>query len=201
MFKSMYDYAHIDKKWFYISKEAEGYYFLPEEEKPHCCCKSKHFITNVMFLAAVGRPRFDENKNEEFLGKIRIWPFSYKEPAKKKSKNRAAVTLQTKAIVSVTKDVICACLIEKVLPTIRSKWSHSSAMNTIFIQQDNARPYVDPFDVGFLEAVSREGFDIHLSYQPPNSSDMNVLDLDILEQSNLCNIKKHPQILMNWFMP
>ncbi|CAL5416629.1 unnamed protein product [Camellia sinensis] len=124
MFKSMYDYVHIDEKWFYISKEAERYYLLPEEEEPHRCCKSKHFIT--------------------------------KEPAKKNSKNRAAGTLETKAIVSVTKDVIRACLIKKVLPAIRSKWPCSSAMNTIFIQQDNARLHVDPFDVEFLEAASRE---------------------------------------------
>ncbi|CAL5349588.1 unnamed protein product [Camellia sinensis] len=177
MFNSMYDYVHIDEKWFYISKEAERYYLLPEKEEPHRCCKSKRFITKVMFLAAVARPRFDENKNEEFSGKIGIWPFTYKEPAKKNSKNRAAGTLETKAIVSVTKDVIRACLIEKVLPAIRSKWPCSSAMNIIFIQQDNARPHVDPFDVEFLEAASREGFDIRLSYQPPNNPDMNVLDL------------------------
>ncbi|XP_028058557.1 uncharacterized protein LOC114262392 [Camellia sinensis] len=177
MFNSMYDYVHIDEKWFYISKEAERYYLLPEEEEPHRCCKSKRFITKVMFLAAVARPRFDENKNEEFSGKIGIWPFTYKEPAKKNSKNRAAGTLETKAIVSVTKDVIRACLIEKVLPAIRSKWPCSSAMNIIFIQQNNARPHVDPFDVEFLAAASREGFDIRLSYQPPNSPDMNVLDL------------------------
>ncbi|XP_028061599.1 uncharacterized protein LOC114265064 [Camellia sinensis] len=194
MFESMYDYVHIDEKWFYISKEAERYYLLPEEEEPHRCCKSKRFITKVMFLVAVARPRFDENKNEEFLGKIEIWPFTYKEPAKKNSKNRAAGTLETKAIVSVTKDVIRACLIEKVLSAIQSKWPCSSAMNTIFIQQDNARPQVDPFDVEFLEAASREGFDIRLSYQPPNSPDMNVLDLEYLERFNLCNIKKHPQI-------
>ncbi|XP_028087118.1 uncharacterized protein LOC114287871 [Camellia sinensis] len=66
MFKSMYDYVHIDKKWFYISKEAERYYLLPEEEEPHRCCKSKRFITNVMFLTVVSRSQFDENKNEEF---------------------------------------------------------------------------------------------------------------------------------------
>ncbi|XP_028127419.1 uncharacterized protein LOC114323924 [Camellia sinensis] len=177
MFKSMYDYVHIDEKWFYISKEAERYYLLPEKEEPHHCCKSKRFITKVMFLAAVAQPRFDENKNEEFSGKIRIWPFTYKGPAKKNNKNCAVGTLETKAIVSVTKDVIRACLIEKVLPAIRSKWPRSSATNTIFIQQDNARPHVDPFDVGFLEAVSRKGFDIRLSYQPPNNPDMNVLDL------------------------
>ncbi|XP_028060307.1 uncharacterized protein LOC114263922 [Camellia sinensis] len=137
MFKSMYDYVHIDEKLFYISKEVETYYLLLEEEEPHRCCKTT-----------------------------------------KNSINRAAGTLETKAIVSVTKDVIRACLIEKVLLAIRSKWPRFSAMNIIFIQQDNARPHVDPFDVRFLEASSREGFDIRLSYQPPNSPNMNVLALE-----------------------
>ncbi|XP_028065655.1 uncharacterized protein LOC114268654 [Camellia sinensis] len=162
MFKSMYDYVHIDEKWFYVSKEVERYYLLLEEEEPQRCCKSKCFITKVMFLATVAWPQFDENKNEEFSGEIGIWPFTYKELVKKNSKNCAARTLETKAIVSVIKDVIRACMIENVPPAIQSKWLRSSAMNTIFIQQDNARPHVDPFDVGFLEAASIEDFDIRL---------------------------------------
>ena len=47
----------------------------------------------------------------------------------------------------------------------------------ILIQQDNAKPYFNPIDPEFIETASRDGFHIHLSFQPPNSSDMNVLDL------------------------
>ena len=32
-------------------------------------------------------------------------------------------------------------------------------------------------DVEFIEAATREGFDVRLSFQLPNSPDMNVLDL------------------------
>lgn len=58
-----------------------------------------------MFLAAVARPQFDEDNNTIFDGKIGIFPFVYKEPAQRSSKNRVAGTLETKACTSVTKDV------------------------------------------------------------------------------------------------
>ena len=95
---------------------------------------------------------------------------------KRSSKNRVAGTLETKPILSVTKDVMRSCLIQKVLPAIRAKWPRDTE-DIVFIQQDNARPHVDPNDAEFLEAASSDGFNIHLSYQPPNSPDMNVLDL------------------------
>ncbi|KAH7835594.1 hypothetical protein Vadar_027734 [Vaccinium darrowii] len=175
-FKQMYDRVHIDEKWFYLSRESERYYLLPEEEEPLRTCKSKRFITKVMFLAAVARPRFDANHNEIFSGKIGIFPFTCKVPAKRNSKNRAAGTMETKAM-TVTKDVIRSCLIEKILPAIRSKWPQSSAANPIYIQQDNARPHIHPLDAEFVEAAHKDGFNIQLVCQPPNSPDMNVLDL------------------------
>ncbi|KAF7150094.1 hypothetical protein RHSIM_Rhsim02G0188200 [Rhododendron simsii] len=177
MFKNMYNYVHIDEKWFYMSCESEQYYLLPEEPEPHRTCKSKRFITKVKFLATVARPRFDANRNPIFSGKIGIFPFTYKEPAKRSSKNRAIGTLETKAITAGTKEITRSCLIEKVLPAIRSKWPRSGAVETIYLQQDNARPHIHGSDPKFLEAASRDGFDMPLSFQPPSSPDMNVLDL------------------------
>ncbi|XP_026458589.1 uncharacterized protein LOC113359119 [Papaver somniferum] len=160
-----------------MTKESQKYYLLPEEDEPLRSCKSKRFITKVMFLAVVARPRYDSANNEEFSGKIGIFPFTFQEPAQRNSKNRTAGTMETKAILSVTKDVIRSCLINKVLPAIRSKWPRSSNMEPIFIQQDNARPHINPNDQEFLEDASKDGFDIRLSFQPPNSPDFNVLDL------------------------
>ncbi|XP_059627408.1 uncharacterized protein LOC132270231 [Cornus florida] len=177
IFCNMYNFVHIDEKWFFMSKEAEKYYLLPEEVEPLCTCRNKRFITKVMFLAAVARLRFDMHRNKEFSGKIGIFQFTYKKPAKRNSKNRMAETLETKLILSVTKDVIRSCLIEKVLPAIRKRWLCSSMTETIFIQQDNARPHIDPRDSEFLEAACKDGFDIRLCFQPPNNPDMNVLDL------------------------
>ncbi|XP_026458696.1 uncharacterized protein LOC113359240 [Papaver somniferum] len=177
IFKSMYNYVHIDEKWFYMTKESQKYYLLPKEDEPLRSCKSKRFITKVMFLAVVARPRYDSANNEEFSGKIGIFSFTFQEPAQRNSKNRTAGTMETKAILSVTKDVICLCLINKVFPAIRSKWPRSSNMEPIFIQQDNAKPHINPNDQEFLEDASKDGFDIRLSFQPPNSPDFNVLDL------------------------
>ncbi|XP_058223067.1 uncharacterized protein LOC131332786 [Rhododendron vialii] len=177
LFKDMYNYVHIDKKWFYMTKESERYYLLPEEDQPHRTCKNKRFITKVMFLAAVARPRFGANGGEEFSGKIGIFPFTFKEPAKRTSKNRVAGTMETKAIATVTKDVIRSCLIDKVIPAIQSKWPRSSVGETIYIQQDNARPHIQPSDAQFRDVATKNGFDIRLSFQPPNSPDLNVLDL------------------------
>lgn len=47
----------------------------------------------------------------------------------------------------------------------------------IFIHEDNARCHVHQDDPYFCRATSEGGFDIHLIYQPPNSPDLNVLDL------------------------
>ncbi|XP_049373035.1 uncharacterized protein LOC125838026 [Solanum verrucosum] len=128
-------------------------------------------------MAAVARPRFDQNGVELFSGKIGIFPFVVKEAAKRNSKNRAARTLETKPILSVTKDITRDCLIKKVLPAIRSKWPISESNTLIFIQQDNARPHIDINDMEFNEAAREGGFDIRLCFQPPNSPDLNVLDL------------------------
>ncbi|KAH0744694.1 hypothetical protein KY290_032687 [Solanum tuberosum] len=65
-----------------------------------------------------------------------------KEPTKRNNKNRIVGTIETKSILSVTKDITRSCLIEKVLPAIRSKWPASTSSAPIFIQQDNARPHI-----------------------------------------------------------
>ncbi|OMP03915.1 hypothetical protein COLO4_10110 [Corchorus olitorius] len=145
-FKGMYNVVHIDEKCFYMTKKIEKYYSLPDEESPYRTCKSKNFIHKVMFLVAMARPRFDEQRNEIFSGKIGVFPFVTREPAKRSSANRPARTLETKPITSVRKKVMRSFLIEKVLPAIKEKWP-------------------------------RDGFDIRLTYQPPNSPDLNVLDL------------------------
>ena len=71
-FKDMYSYVHKDKKWFYIKCINQNYYLLPDKKTPKQFCKSKQFITKVMFMATVARPRYDPNKKALFNGKISI---------------------------------------------------------------------------------------------------------------------------------
>ncbi|XP_010462700.1 PREDICTED: uncharacterized protein LOC104743302 [Camelina sativa] len=192
-FVDMYNIVHIDEKWFYMTKKTEKYYLLPEEEVPHRTCQSKNYIGKVMFLAAMARPRFDEEGNETFSGKIGVFPFVTMEPAKRRSKNRDAGTLEVKASNSVKREDIKACLIEKVIPIIYERWLIEDRGKTIFIQQDNARTHVEFGDKEFQEAASKNGFDICLMCQPSNSPDLNILDLGFLVPFSHCNTRHAPK--------
>ena len=98
------------------------------------------------------------------------------EPAKRKSKNRSAGTLVTKPR-KVDRDTMRSYLIGEVLPAIKACWPRDQARTTIWIQQDNARPHLRVDDAEFRMAARETGLDIRLMNQPPNSPDLNVLDL------------------------
>ncbi|CAA0841436.1 Unknown protein [Striga hermonthica] len=55
-FSSMHNIVYIDEKWFYMTKPSHRYYLTPAEAEPHRACKSKTFITKVMFMCVVSRP-------------------------------------------------------------------------------------------------------------------------------------------------
>ncbi|CAA7037110.1 unnamed protein product [Microthlaspi erraticum] len=176
-FVDMFNIIHIDEKWFYMTKKSTTYYLHPLEEDPVRSCQSKNFIGKVMFLAAMARPRFDEEGNEIFSGKIGMFPFVTMQEAQRRSRNREAGTMELKPMDSIKREDIKRCLIEKVLPNIRERWPTEDFGKTIFIQQDNARTHVDVNNEEFQEAASQHGFDIRLMCQPPNSPYMNILDL------------------------
>lgn len=183
LFLSQFDRVHFDEKWFYLTEESGTYYLAADEEEPHRTTKSKRFILKVMFLAAVARPRWDRVRNQWFTGRIGIWPFVFQDAAKRSSKNRPAGTLETKAIPSITKEVTKRFLVEKVFPAIRAKWPRrpASSQDTgpikVFVQQDNARPHPAVDDPDLIADGYKGGFEIRMVCQPPNSPDMNVLDL------------------------
>ncbi|XP_057793153.1 uncharacterized protein LOC131009762 [Salvia miltiorrhiza] len=185
-FEDMRNTIHIDEKWFYLTKTSDRYYLLPSEDEPYRSCQSKRFITKVMFMCAVARPQFDSDGVCTFDGKIGIFPFIMKEPAKRNSKNRDKGTLETKPIQSITKDVIKACIINQnvdssssfgqIIPAIKAKWPSTSSKN-IVIQQDNAKPHISSNDAEFMAAANSDGFRMQLICQPPNSPDTNINDL------------------------
>jgi len=176
-FEDLYDHVHIDEKWFYLMEEKRSYYLMNDEGPPLRACKSKRFITKVMFLAAVARPRYDPHRKQYFDGKIGLWPFVLKEPAKRNSKNRPKGTMITKPVESVNTAVVKKMLVENVLPSIRSKFPRFYKHAPIYIQQDNAGPHSYHYDEELLMECSKEGRDIEIKSQPPNSPDFNVLDL------------------------
>jgi hypothetical protein len=192
-FKTMDNIVHIDEKWFYMTKKSMNYYMLPEEDVPERTCKSKNFIGKVMFLVAVARPRYDFDDNETFSGKIGVFPFVTKEQARRTSVNRVAGTLETKPINSVNRDVSRRFLLEKVIPAIKEKWPRDAIHEPIIIQQDNARCHINENDSEFCQIAKEDGFDIRLMCQPPNSPDLNILDLGFFRAIQSLQHKETPK--------
>ncbi len=176
-FKSMNNYVHIDEKWFRIMKDHQSFYLAPDEPKPNRAANSKSFIPKIMFLCALARPRYNPTTRSYFDGKIGIWPFVQMEAAQRNSKNRPAGTLEMKAI-KVTREVYTSYLVEKVFPAIRNKFPVQRNV-PIFLQQDNARPHIDPHDPNIVNEglPSNSSSPIKILCQPANSPDFNVLDL------------------------
>ncbi|XP_074277450.1 uncharacterized protein LOC141601085 [Silene latifolia] len=175
-FKDMSCNVHIDEKWFYLTTTTDNYYIVAGEEPPYRSCQSKRYITKVMFMCAVARPIYGEDGELLFDGKIGVFPFVEQVPAARRSKNREAGTIETKAIDSITKQVTKHCLINDIIPAIKAKWPANASKN-ICIQQDNARPHIVDHDPKFRAAASSDGFNIHLQFQPPNSPYLNINDL------------------------
>ena len=175
-FKTMHNIIHIDEKWFYMTKRKRNYYLLYGEEEPTRTLQNGSCIGKVMFLTAIARPRWDNEGNVTFSGKLGIWPFVKEVPAQRRSDNRPRGTLETKSI-KVNRQVMREFMIENLLPAIQASWPENDAGQTIYIQQDNAKPHILPNDPEFIAAVERTGLDIRLIQQPANSPDLNGLDL------------------------
>jgi hypothetical protein len=79
--------------------------------------------------------------------------------------------------INVDRNIVRSYLIAKVLPAIKASWPASEAHKTIWIQQENARTHVPHDDPEFAIAGAETGLNIRLMNQPPNSPDMNCLDL------------------------
>ena len=186
-FKNMNDVIHIDEKWFNLYFEKETYYLSPEEIEPYHSTQSKRFIGRVMFLCAVARPRYDSHRRKYFDGKIGIWPFVTEEVAQRNSRNRMAGTVELKPL-NVTKEVYTDYLINKVFPAVRSKFPFKR-YTTVSIQQDNARPHINPNDSAILEANKYDTHSIKIVCQPPNSPDFNVLDLGFFNAIQSLQVK------------
>ncbi|ETV70187.1 hypothetical protein H257_14220 [Aphanomyces astaci] len=150
-------------------------YLAPGEKPPHRQCKSKRFITKVMFLSAVARPRWNNNTGEWFDGKLGTWHFTEMAPVMRSSRNRPAGTMELKT-KNVDKTAYRQMLVYNAIPAIRAKLP-AGETKCVKIQQDNARPHVSAKDPTVAAAYKADAWDMEIVCQPPNSPDMNVLDL------------------------
>ena len=74
-FIEMDNIIHLDEKWYNATKKNMTFYLHPDEDEPHRTVRNKNSIGKVMFLTAVAKPRYDNEGNCTFDGKIGIWAF------------------------------------------------------------------------------------------------------------------------------
>ncbi|CAM9157009.1 unnamed protein product, partial [Discosporangium mesarthrocarpum] len=135
----MYDWVHVDEMWFYVMKDGRVIYLHPEEDTPKPPrAQNKRFITKVMVLAAVARPRMIFN-GVWFDGKIRIWPIAGTVAAMHRSMNHKKGTMMLK-LATINAERYKELMIDKVVPAIKARIPRPSG-HTIFVQQDGAKPH------------------------------------------------------------
>ncbi|XP_021719034.1 uncharacterized protein LOC110686728 [Chenopodium quinoa] len=184
----------MDEKWFYMNPDKRRFYLLPSEEDPYRPIQSTRFKLKAMFMGLIGKPLYDTDGGLLHDGKYGIFPFTVKQLAKKSSKNRVAGTWETKAIQNVNREVIRDMLVANVIPAIISKWPDSQP-KIIVIQWDNARPHQVPTDAKFMAAKTAHGFNIQFVFQPPQSLDLNVLDLGLFRSIQSLQYQSFPSNL------
>ncbi|XP_057546557.1 uncharacterized protein LOC130825360 [Amaranthus tricolor] len=141
IYKAMYDFIHIDEKWFYLTKKTQRVYLAHKEKILYRAAKSSKFIPKAMFLGAVAKTRWNRYGQHTFDGKIRIFPSINRVAAQRDLKNRPRGSIEIKPTESVTQEVYMSMLIQQLIPAILRKWP-SDGPSIIFIQQDNARVHI-----------------------------------------------------------
>lgn len=160
-FQPMFDYVHVDEKYFYICKAKQGYSIVRGEATPARYVQNRRILKKVMVLMAVARPRYVVETGALFDGKIGCFTFTGSEPAKRSSRNRPKETLVMKATESINRNEYVRVMMEKVIPAITLKWPQSSKSMPIRGQHDNAPPHsrIDR-DEAIARAASSDGWNI-----------------------------------------
>ncbi|KUF81733.1 hypothetical protein AM588_10000291 [Phytophthora nicotianae] len=109
-----------------------------------------------MFLAALARPRYDPHRKQQWDDKLGVWSFTEKYEAQRSSKNRAKGAVCTRNIDTVDREVYREYLVTKVFPAIKAQWPRKDRHMLILVQQDNAKPHVEPWDRTSSKLVKRE---------------------------------------------
>lgn len=104
---------------FYNCRNGQKYYLDDGEELLTREVQHKLHNTEVIFVAAVARPRFDISRNFTFDGDISIFPFNEQRAVQHSSRNRTAGTMETKC-VEVTKEVYKWKIADEVIPAIKA---------------------------------------------------------------------------------
>jgi len=179
-FNPQFNRVYVDEKWFYIAPQLRRCYLSYKEDRPKPRrIRNKRHMTKVQFLVAVARPRFADNGDCVFNGKIGVFPFVTEGVQQRTSNIRTRGDLVYRN-VNVTSEVYQEYMFDKVLPAIMEKWPDDTA--DVEIQHDNATVHFKETDAvwnQYRDALKDVGFGIRpvIKEQPPNSPDSNILDL------------------------
>jgi hypothetical protein len=188
-FREMFEDVHVDEKWFYLTKVARRYIMGAQEEDPKRSTRHKSHVEKVMFLCAQARPRMDPSTKTMWDGKLGIYPIGEYYQAQKNTKKQNRGDLKWKNM-NVNAEVYLETMREVVIQ-IAETWPRGQWQNPLFkvrIQQDGAKAHTsDSFKLSWnimMEDLVMEGVLPHadkvvLETQPPNSPDLNILDLGL----------------------
>ena len=84
-------------------------------------------------------------------------------------------------------------ILEKVLPAIKENWPLRYSSETIWINEDNCRCHPEATRTALQDVAAMDGWDIRGRPQPPNSPDLNVLDLGFFNSIQSLQYKTRPK--------
>jgi hypothetical protein len=182
-FASFHGHSWIDESFFFLkhlhirTKELPGIKFV----NPDDSTLSKSHIPKVMFLILIALPQRNSTTGQVFDGKVGIRPLVKMVPAKRRSKNRAAGTIELKPFSMVGPEYRTFLIERNGLFDALHESGLIIGIQHWTIQQDGAKPHVNKDIVAEISLSGHlNGRNIDVSTQPPQSPDLNVLDLAFL---------------------
>ena len=174
---NLYNYIHINEKWFYVHHDGGKVYVTAEEDAPEDHhVQHKLHIRKVMFFAAIARPR-PVGRREWWDGKLGCWALTETVVTQRKSKYRPKGALEVKTIPADQSSV--EKMMERLSKAIDNQWPEHHRHRTIKIQMDNASPHINKNNKAWKAARAGKTLKVQLVRQPPQLPDMNVLDLGL----------------------
>ena len=179
LFKDLLSCIHVDESWFYLQKTSNRIRTMPGVVIPdHPRTQHKSHIMKVMFLVAMARPQVTPD-GTWFDGKIGMWPCTQRVVTQRASVNRPRGVLETKPkAVDAAFYIHLFTRVGGVLAKIKEKmpWLQQSGH---VIQHDGAGPHTEHTENTINDFGSRDGWNISIHKQPPQSPDLNILDLGL----------------------
>ncbi|KAF4034092.1 hypothetical protein GN244_ATG13975 [Phytophthora infestans] len=167
VFDDMFNVVHVNTKWCSMPGNRDA-------KK-----------TKAMFLIAVARPQWDSQRQQQFDGKLGVWPFVVADPPLEPCAGANALPwIQAasqvgrvfRVLETITKKEIQAMITSYVIPAIKTKMPSSLRNGPVFIQLDNQQIRLTPDDPVVAEHGRVDGWDIQVQYQPAYSPELVVLN-------------------------